>query len=124
MTLSCFTTNLMGRSSIAWNQTGVDCCLWTRSNVRPKDEVATLCSSSATSSDGAGSSTCLTELPTCAVCLERMDDSVVSILCNHTFHAGCIEQWTDTTVLHLPLTRDSQVLFFAYIVGDTWETRE
>ncbi|VDO30668.1 unnamed protein product [Haemonchus placei] len=40
---------------------------------------------------------CLTELPTCAVCLERMDDSVVSILCNHTFHAGCIEQWTDTT---------------------------
>ncbi|VDP09369.1 unnamed protein product [Heligmosomoides polygyrus] len=41
--------------------------------------------------------TCLTELPTCAVCLERMDDSVVSILCNHTFHAGCLEQWTDTT---------------------------
>ncbi|XGW08130.1 hypothetical protein V3C99_010886 [Haemonchus contortus] len=62
-----------------------------------EDEVATLCSSSATSSDGASSSACLTELPTCAVCLERMDDSVVSILCNHTFHAGCIEQWTDTT---------------------------
>ncbi|KAK6012413.1 zinc finger, C3HC4 type, partial [Ostertagia ostertagi] len=76
-----FTTSLMGRSSIAWNQTGAS-----------EDEVATLCSSSATSSDGAGSSTCLTELPTCAVCLERMDDSVVSILCNHTFHAGCIEQ--------------------------------
>ncbi|KAK6056796.1 Zn-finger in ubiquitin-hydrolase [Cooperia oncophora] len=34
--------------------------------------------------------------------LERMDDSVVSILCNHTFHAGCIEQWTDTT--HFELT--------------------
>lgn len=22
---------------------------------------------------------------------------MVSILCNHTFHAGCLEQWTDTT---------------------------
>ncbi|PIO67481.1 zinc finger, C3HC4 type [Teladorsagia circumcincta] len=62
-----------------------------------EDEMATFCSSPTTASDGAGTSTCLTELPTCAVCLERMDDSVVSILCNHTFHAGCIEQWTDTT---------------------------
>lgn len=39
----------------------------------------------------------LTELPTCAVCLERLDDSVVTILCNHTFHVNCLQQWTDTT---------------------------
>ncbi|VDD95735.1 unnamed protein product [Enterobius vermicularis] len=39
----------------------------------------------------------VTELPTCAVCLERMDDDVLTILCNHTFHAQCLEQWTDTT---------------------------
>uniref|UniRef100_A0A1I7X9M7 RING-type domain-containing protein n=1 Tax=Heterorhabditis bacteriophora TaxID=37862 RepID=A0A1I7X9M7_HETBA len=39
----------------------------------------------------------LTEIPTCAVCLERMDDGVVSILCNHSFHAGCLQKWTDTT---------------------------
>lgn len=39
----------------------------------------------------------LTELPTCAVCLERMDDDVLTILCNHTFHAKCLEQWADTT---------------------------
>ncbi|VDN05369.1 unnamed protein product [Thelazia callipaeda] len=45
------------------------------------------------------------ELPTCAVCLERMDDSVLTILCNHTFHAGCLEQWADTTC---PVCRQSQ----------------
>ncbi|RCN45602.1 zinc finger, C3HC4 type [Ancylostoma caninum] len=61
-----------------------------------EDEVTALCAGSSASSE-AGSSNHLTELPTCAVCLERMDDSVVSILCNHTFHAGCLEQWTDTT---------------------------
>jgi BRCA1-associated protein len=33
------------------------------------------------------------ELPTCPVCLERMDSSVTglcTILCQHTFHCGCI----------------------------------
>uniref|UniRef100_A0A8R1U1K3 BRCA1-associated protein n=2 Tax=Onchocerca TaxID=6281 RepID=A0A8R1U1K3_ONCVO len=47
----------------------------------------------------------MTELPTCAVCLERMDDSVLTILCNHTFHAECLEQWADTTC---PVCRYSQ----------------
>lgn len=47
----------------------------------------------------------LTELPNCAVCLERMDDGVVTILCNHTFHAQCLEQWADTTC---PVCRHSQ----------------
>ncbi|CAG9533724.1 unnamed protein product [Cercopithifilaria johnstoni] len=47
----------------------------------------------------------ITELPTCAVCLERMDDGVLTILCNHTFHAECLEQWTDTTC---PVCRHSQ----------------
>ncbi|CAD6195704.1 unnamed protein product [Caenorhabditis auriculariae] len=42
-------------------------------------------------------STALTELPTCSVCLERMDDSVLAILCNHTFHANCLVQWSDNT---------------------------
>ncbi|CAB3411216.1 unnamed protein product [Caenorhabditis bovis] len=43
------------------------------------------------------SSAGLTELPTCAVCLEKMDESVLAILCNHTFHALCLEQWADNT---------------------------
>ncbi|XP_064619178.1 BRCA1-associated protein-like [Lineus longissimus] len=42
----------------------------------------------------------LTELPNCPVCLERMDESVdgiLTILCNHTFHGGCLSQWHDTS---------------------------
>lgn len=39
-----------------------------------------------------------TELPDCMVCLERMDESVrgvLTILCNHSFHAACLQQWED-----------------------------
>ncbi|KRY76853.1 BRCA1-associated protein [Trichinella pseudospiralis] len=41
-----------------------------------------------------------TELPTCPVCLERMDESVngiLTVLCNHSFHASCLSQWSDST---------------------------
>ncbi|XP_030374054.1 BRCA1-associated protein [Scaptodrosophila lebanonensis] len=41
-----------------------------------------------------------TELPTCPVCLERMDESVdgvLTILCNHAFHASCLVKWGDST---------------------------
>lgn len=41
-----------------------------------------------------------TELPTCPVCLERMDESVdgvLTILCNHAFHANCLIKWGDFT---------------------------
>lgn len=41
-----------------------------------------------------------TELPMCPVCLERMDESVdgvLTILCNHTFHANCLIKWGDST---------------------------
>lgn len=41
-----------------------------------------------------------TELPTCPVCLERMDESVdgvLTILCNHAFHAKCLIKWGDST---------------------------
>ncbi|KAM7291728.1 putative brca1-associated protein [Ixodes scapularis] len=41
-----------------------------------------------------------TELPTCPVCLERMDESVegiLTILCNHSFHDGCLAKWGDTS---------------------------
>ncbi|KAJ9588922.1 hypothetical protein L9F63_017800, partial [Diploptera punctata] len=40
-----------------------------------------------------------TELPTCPVCLERMDESVdgiLTILCNHSFHSSCLAKWGDT----------------------------
>ncbi|XP_014278960.1 BRCA1-associated protein [Halyomorpha halys] len=41
-----------------------------------------------------------TELPTCPVCLERMDESVdgiLTILCNHAFHGNCLAKWGDTS---------------------------
>jgi BRCA1-associated protein len=40
------------------------------------------------------------ELPTCPVCLERMDSNITGIfttLCQHTFHCHCIMKWADTT---------------------------
>ena len=40
----------------------------------------------------------LYELPTCPVCLERMDASVtglLTILCQHTFHCSCLSRWGD-----------------------------
>ena len=41
-----------------------------------------------------------TELPYCTICLERMDESVstvMTILCNHKFHSECLAQWEDPT---------------------------
>ncbi|KAH6678802.1 ubiquitin-related domain-containing protein [Plectosphaerella plurivora] len=37
----------------------------------------------------------LIELPTCAVCLERMDDTtgLMTIACQHVFHCTCLESW-------------------------------
>lgn len=43
--------------------------------------------------------TSLTELPTCPVCLERMDESVagiLTVLCNHSFHNECLMKWQDS----------------------------
>ena len=42
----------------------------------------------------------LIELPTCPVCLERMDASVtglLTILCHHTFHCTCLSKWGDSS---------------------------
>jgi BRCA1-associated protein len=36
------------------------------------------------------------EMPTCPVCLERLEESVSGILitlCNHSFHCSCLSQW-------------------------------
>ena len=39
------------------------------------------------------------ELPTCPVCLERMDAAVtglVTVPCSHTFHCACLSKWGDS----------------------------
>ena len=41
-----------------------------------------------------------TELPSCPVCLERLDPSVsgvFTIVCNHSFHSHCLRRWADST---------------------------
>ncbi|TYZ60447.1 hypothetical protein PybrP1_009398 [[Pythium] brassicae (nom. inval.)] len=38
----------------------------------------------------------MTEIPTCAVCLDRLDASasgILTTLCNHTFHCDCLFRW-------------------------------
>jgi BRCA1-associated protein len=42
------------------------------------------------------------ELPTCPVCLERMDSAVtglVTVPCSHTFHCQCLSKWGDSRYL-------------------------
>jgi len=59
---------------------------------------------SALTTDSAG----LAELPTCPVCLERMDSSVtglLTILCQHTFHCHCLSKWGEGSC---PVCRYSQ----------------
>lgn len=39
------------------------------------------------------------ELPTCPVCLDRLDSQisgVVTALCQHSFHCECLQRWTDS----------------------------
>ena len=39
------------------------------------------------------------EIPTCPVCLERMDSAVtglVTVPCSHTFHCACLSKWGDS----------------------------
>ncbi|KAE8260713.1 hypothetical protein A4X13_0g184 [Tilletia indica] len=48
------------------------------------------------------------ELPTCPVCLERMDSNVTGLMtvtCQHTFHCACLSKWIDS---RCPVCRYSQ----------------
>ncbi|KAI5809055.1 hypothetical protein DFH27DRAFT_598607 [Peziza echinospora] len=49
----------------------------------------------------------LLELPTCPVCLERMDETtgLLTILCQHVFHCACLSKWKDSSC---PVCRYSQ----------------
>lgn len=41
----------------------------------------------------------MNELPTCPVCLERMDSAVTGLItvpCSHTFHCMCLSKWGDS----------------------------
>ncbi|KAF8636412.1 hypothetical protein AX17_003594 [Amanita inopinata Kibby_2008] len=54
------------------------------------------------------------ELPTCPVCLERMDSAVtglVTVPCSHTFHCMCLSKWGDS---RCPVCRYSQNLLSSH----------
>ncbi|KAF8425969.1 RING-10 protein [Tirmania nivea] len=61
----------------------------------------------------------LLELPTCPVCLERMDETtgLLTILCQHVFHCACLSKWKDSSC---PVCRYSQ----AGVVGRARGTEE
>ncbi|KAL4855291.1 BRCA1-associated protein [Chlorella vulgaris] len=49
---------------------------------------------------GGGAPAGTTELPTCPVCLERLDEhisGIVTTVCNHRFHNECLRRWGDTS---------------------------
>ena len=60
--------------------------------------------SSSTTPSGPSSttpSTSLNELPSCPVCLDRLDQDVsgclVTTVCSHSFHASCLSRWGDSS---------------------------
>ncbi|KAF9245295.1 hypothetical protein BU15DRAFT_85626 [Melanogaster broomeanus] len=59
------------------------------------------------------------ELPTCPVCLERMDSAVTGLItvpCSHTFHCMCLSKWGDSRrySLAVPVCRYSQTLMSSH----------
>jgi hypothetical protein len=56
------------------------------------------------------------ELPSCPVCLERLDGNVsglITVLCRHTFHCSCLMRWGDTRY-DLPLFSPSVFILSAH----------
>ncbi|TFK39962.1 BRCA1-associated protein [Crucibulum laeve] len=59
------------------------------------------------------------ELPTCPVCLERMDSAVTGLItvpCSHTFHCMCLSKWGDS---RCPVCRYSQTLLSSHPSSQT-----
>ncbi|KAJ4381745.1 hypothetical protein N0V86_003110 [Didymella sp. IMI 355093] len=64
------------------------------SSASPSAESSSL-ATSLTTKPHAPPTPALVELPTCPVCLERMDETtgLLTILCQHVFHCACLEKW-------------------------------
>ncbi|KAG6330981.1 hypothetical protein ID866_8111 [Astraeus odoratus] len=63
------------------------------------------------------------ELPTCPVCLERMDAAVTGLItvpCSHTFHCMCLSKWGDS---RCPVCRYSQTLLSSHPTTSGSRTR-
>ncbi|KAG0709194.1 hypothetical protein DFH29DRAFT_218850 [Suillus ampliporus] len=63
------------------------------------------------------------ELPTCPVCLERMDSAITGLItvpCSHTFHCMCLSKWGDS---RCPVCRYSQTLLSSHPTSSTSRSR-
>lgn len=60
----------------------------------------------------------LVELPTCPVCLERMDDTtgLLTIPCQHVFHCDCLQKWRGTGC---PVCRHTNPSLASQAAGNT-----
>lgn len=54
----------------------------------------------------------LIELPTCPVCLERMDETtgLLTILCQHVFHCDCLSKWRGSGCPVCRYTQNSSIM--------------
>lgn len=61
----------------------------------PPPQSSTLSSTSLSTKPLAPPTPSLIELPTCPVCLERMDETtgLLTIICQHVFHCTCLQKW-------------------------------
>ncbi|KAL9581445.1 MAG: hypothetical protein Q9212_003893 [Teloschistes hypoglaucus] len=66
-----------------------------QSSTAATSSTTTLSSASRSAKPMAPPTPSLVELPTCPVCLERMDEStgLLTILCQHVFHCTCLQKW-------------------------------
>lgn len=62
----------------------------------------------------------LVELPTCPVCLERMDDTtgLATIFCQHVFHCACLQKWRGTGCPVCRYTQDEPLHKSKHYVDD------
>ncbi|EAW10484.1 putative RING and UBP finger domain protein [Aspergillus clavatus NRRL 1] len=66
-----------------------------RTTISTANQSSSLPSATLTSKPLAPPTPALIELPTCPVCLERMDETtgLLTILCQHVFHCTCLQKW-------------------------------
>ncbi|KLO19289.1 zf-UBP-domain-containing protein [Schizopora paradoxa] len=86
--------------------------------VEEDDPITLTVTRTANSSHASGSY----ELPTCPVCLDRMDATVtglVTVPCSHTFHCTCLSKWGDS---RCPVCRYSQLALSSTSVSPSGES--
>ncbi|KAL4919953.1 hypothetical protein BDW62DRAFT_28652 [Aspergillus aurantiobrunneus] len=66
-----------------------------RNNISSPSQTPSIASATLSTKPLAPPTPSLIELPTCPVCLERMDETtgLLTIICQHVFHCTCLQKW-------------------------------